>query len=66
MSRKYIHRNKCGGLRGEARLRSFVGKSIAAAQEYLTEDVSYVVAAVPFDCELRGRDSVIAGFQEIT
>ncbi len=29
---------------------------------FLTEDVVYVVAGVPFGCELRGRDAVLAGF----
>ncbi len=29
---------------------------------FLTEDAVYIVAGVPFACELRGRDAVIAGF----
>ena len=31
--------------------------------DYLADDVTYIVAGVPFACELRGRDAVIAGFQ---
>lgn len=30
--------------------------------ERLSEDVVYVVAGVPYACELRGRDAVLAGF----
>lgn len=29
---------------------------------FLTEDVRYIVAGVPFACDLQGRDAVIAGF----
>lgn len=29
---------------------------------FLTDDVVYIVAGVPFACELRGADAVIAGF----
>lgn len=34
------------------------------AQTYLTEDVVYVVAGVPFACDLRGRNAVIGGFRK--
>lgn len=34
------------------------------ARRFLTPDVVYIVAGVPFACELRGRDAVIAGFQK--
>jgi hypothetical protein len=34
------------------------------ARSFLTEDVVYVVAGVPFGCELRGREEVIAGFRK--
>jgi len=30
--------------------------------EFLSEDVVYRVSGSPFDCHLRGRDAVIAGF----
>ncbi len=30
--------------------------------DYLSEDVVYRVTGAPFDCQLRGRDAVIAGF----
>ena len=30
--------------------------------EFLTDDVVYRVSGSPFDCHLRGRDAVIAGF----
>lgn len=33
-------------------------------ETFLTEDVVYTVAGVPFACELRGRAAVIAGFQK--
>ncbi len=32
------------------------------AGSFLTDDVTYIVAGVPFGCELRGRDNVLAGF----
>ena len=34
------------------------------AQNYLTDDVVYSVAGVPFACELRGRENVLAGFRK--
>lgn len=33
------------------------------AEEFLAEDVVYVVAGAPFGCELRGRENVVAGFK---
>ncbi|MBB4285069.1 nuclear transport factor 2 family protein [Roseospira goensis] len=35
----------------------------SALDPFLTDDVVYIVAGVPFACELRGRKAVIAGFQ---
>ena len=44
--------------------RAFETDDWTNAREYLTEDVVYIVAGVPFACELRGRDAVINGFQK--
>lgn len=34
------------------------------AGRFLSDDVVYIVAGVPFACELRGRDAVMAGFKK--
>ncbi|MEO0884110.1 MAG: nuclear transport factor 2 family protein [Pseudomonadota bacterium] len=44
--------------------RAFETGDWSNAQNFLTDDVVYIVAGVPFACELRGRDEVIAGFRK--
>jgi ketosteroid isomerase-like protein len=36
----------------------------SALGRFLTEDAVYTVAGVPYACEIRGRDAVIAAFQK--
>ncbi|MEM8772279.1 MAG: hypothetical protein AAGD92_11570 [Pseudomonadota bacterium] len=44
--------------------KAFTTDDWTDAKGFLTDDVAYVVAGVPFACELRGRDQVIAGFRK--
>lgn len=44
--------------------RAFETDDWTEAESHLTEDVVYFVAGVPFACELRGRNAVIAGFRK--
>nr|WP_070959239.1 nuclear transport factor 2 family protein [Hyphomonas sp. Mor2] len=44
--------------------RAFETGDWSHAESFLTDDVVYIVAGVPFACELRGRSAVIEGFKK--
>ena len=44
--------------------RAYETDDWSEASDCLTDDVVYLVAGVPFACELRGRDKVISGFRK--